>query len=211
MLGLSLACVVGVPFATAVGQSLSWRAAYLIVAALAALTALLVWLFVPDTAVQDGASPLRELGGLLRPQVWLTLGIGAIGFGGMFAVYSYVAPTLTQVTRVGESVVPVYLAIIGTGMVFGFLFGGWLADRSVIRAIAISLVGTAAIMAFFVAAAPHVFAMGVAALLIGCCVAIGPALQTRLMDVAGEAQTLAAALNHSAFNAPTLWVHGWVE
>jgi DHA1 family inner membrane transport protein len=201
MLGLSLACVVGVPFATSVGQALSWRAAYVIVAALAALTALLVWLFVPDPAVQEGASPLRELAGLKRPQVWLTLGIGAIGFGGMFAVYSYIAPTLTQVTHVGASVVPVYLAIIGTGMVFGFLIGGWLADRSVIRAMAYSLLGTVAIMAFFVVAAPHAVVMGGAALLIGCCVALGPALQTRLMDVAGEAQTIAAALNHSAFNA----------
>jgi DHA1 family inner membrane transport protein len=131
----------------------------------------------------------------------LTLGIGAIGFGGMFAVYSYMAPTLTEVTRVSESTVPVFLSIIGTGMVFGFLVGGWLADRSVTRSLAISLVWTIAIMIFFVLAAPHRATMVVAALLIGCSVAIGPALQTRLMDVAGDAQTIAAALNHSAFNA----------
>jgi DHA1 family inner membrane transport protein len=201
MTGLSVACVVGVPLATFVGQVLSWRAAYLIVMVLSLLTALLVRLYVPDAPAEKDASPLRELGGLKRPQLWLTLGIGAIGFGGMFAVYSYMAPTLTEVTRVSESAVPVFLAIIGTGMVLGFLSGGWLADRGVTRALAICLVATIAIMAFFVLAAPHVAIMAVAALLIGCSVAIGPALQTRLMDVAGDAQTVAAALNHSAFNA----------
>jgi DHA1 family inner membrane transport protein len=201
MLGLSVACVVGVPLATSIGQALSWRAAYLIVTALSLLTALLVRLYVPDTPAEKDASPLRELGGLKRPQVWLTLGIGAIGFGGMFAVYSYMAPTLTEVTRVSESAVPVFLSIIGMGMVLGFLVGGWLADRSVTRSLAISLVATFAIMIFFVLAAPHRATMAVAALLIGCSVAIGPALQTRLMDVAGDAQTIAAALNHSAFNA----------
>jgi DHA1 family inner membrane transport protein len=200
MLGLSLANVLGVPCATAIGQLLGWRAAFFSVAGIALLTALLLWLRVPDAPADPDASATRELSALKNPQVWLTLGVAAIGFGGMFAVYSYLAPTLTDVTGATESSVPVYLAIIGVGMVLGSLAGGWLADRSVGRAMVISLLWTMVAMIVFVVSAPHRAAMPVSVLLIGGCIAMGPPLQTRLMDVAGDGQALAAALNHSAFN-----------
>jgi MFS transporter, DHA1 family, inner membrane transport protein len=200
LLGLSLANVFGVPFATAVGQALGWRAAFFCVAGIALLTALLVWLRVPDAPADTDASPVRELRALKSPQVWLTLGVAGVGFGGMFAVYSYLAPTLTEVTRTSEATVPVFLAIIGVGMVLGSLAGGWLADRSVGRALVISLLWTIAAMIVFVLAAPYRVAMPVAVFLIGGCIAMAPPLQTRLMDVAGDGQALAAALNHSAFN-----------
>jgi MFS transporter, DHA1 family, inner membrane transport protein len=200
LLGLSLANVFGVPFATAIGQALGWRAAFLSVAGIALLTAVLVRLRVPDAPADLDASPLRELSALKSPQVWLTLGVAGIGFGGMFAVYSYLAPTLTEVTGTPAAAVPVFLAIIGVGMVLGSLAGGWLADRSVARAVMISLLWTIMAMIVFVLAAPHRDVMVVAVFLIGGCIAMGPPLQTRLMDVAGDGQALAAALNHSAFN-----------
>jgi DHA1 family inner membrane transport protein len=202
MLGLSVANVLGVPFATWVGQLAGWRAAFGVVAALGLTTALLCRLCFWPMPAAAGASPLTELGALRRPQVWLTLGIAAIGFGGMFAVYSYITPTLTNVTGMAESSVPIELAVVGLGMVAGSLFGGWLADKGIMRAIGLMLGLDMVTLALFwisphseIAVTLNLFMVGFAGL------AIGPALQTRLMDVAADAQTLAAALNHSAFNA----------
>lgn len=201
MLGLSGANVVGVPFATWVGQVAGWRAAFVVVAAIGLATALLCRIALRPMPAPEHASPLSELGALRHGQVWLTLGIAAIGFGGVFAVYSYITPMLTIVTGMPEGRVPLILSIIGAGMVVGGLFGGWLADRGIMRAIWITLglnvvtLGLVAITAHDpIAVTINMFFMGFAAM------SIGPALQTRLMDVAADAQALAAALNHSAFN-----------
>ena len=139
MLGLSVANILGVPLATWTGQKLGWSTAFMLVGAIAFLTAGLARLCLMPMPAHELASPLRELAGLRRAQLWLTLGITAVGFGGLFAVYSYIAPTLTQVTGVGEAAVPLYLALIGTGMVCGSLFGGWLADHGLLRAIGLML------------------------------------------------------------------------
>jgi DHA1 family inner membrane transport protein len=202
MLGLSAANVVGVPFATWVGQVAGWRSAFGVVAILGILTALLCRVTLLPMPAAEGASPLRELGALGRLQVWLTLGIAAIGFGGMFAVYSYITPTLTHVTGKSEAEVPLLLAVCGVGMIAGSLFGGWLADRGIMRAIGILLVLDMLTLAAFYWTAHDLTALTVNMFMMGFAgLAIGPALQTRLMDVAADAQTLAAALNHSAFNA----------
>ena len=200
MSGLTIATLVGVPIAAWMGQHLGWRAAFILVAAIAALACILVHRFVPDAPAAHGASPWKELGALARPQVWLTLGIGAIGFGGMFSVFSYIKPLLTEVTGVPVGAVPIVLALFGVGMVVGNLIGSRLADVSLIRTIAGVLVWDALVLGAIVFTAPHVIAVSINVFLVGTVVAIAPALQIRLMDVAGDAQTLAAALNHSAFN-----------
>jgi DHA1 family inner membrane transport protein len=109
MLGLTIATVIGVPFANAIGQVFGWRWGFAIVTVLSLTTAALIYAFAPEERPLRGASPLRELGALGRAQVWLTLGIGAIGFGGMFAVYTYLASTLMAVTKVSPAVVPLAL------------------------------------------------------------------------------------------------------
>jgi DHA1 family inner membrane transport protein len=200
MSGLTSATLVGVPIAAWLGQHLGWRSAFVLVGAIGALAAWLVRHYVPDLPAARGASATRELGALARPQVWLTLGIAAIGFGGMFAVYSYIKPTLMEVTGLPLDAVPLELALFGLGMVVGNLFGARLADKSVIRTIAVLLAWDAAVLGAFVLTAPHALAVSINIFLLGTLVAIAPALQIRLMDVAGDAQTLAAALNHSAFN-----------
>jgi DHA1 family inner membrane transport protein len=200
MLGLTGATLVGVPIATWLGQHLGWRAAFVLVGAIAALDCLLILRFVPDLPAASGATPLRELGALARPQVWLTLGIGAVGFGGLFSVFSYIKPLLTEVTGLPVGVVPLVLALFGAGMVVGNLVGSRLADRWLMPTIAGLLVWDALVLSAVVLTAPHPLAISINIFLVGTIVAIAPALQIRLMDVAGEAQTLAAALNHSAFN-----------
>ncbi|MDB5896604.1 MAG: major facilitator superfamily 1 [Ramlibacter sp.] len=200
MLGLTGATLLGVPIASALGQHYGWRAAFVFVAAIAVLAAVLIRIGVPDIPTDHGASPMRELQALRNKHVWLTLGIGAVGFGGMFAVFSYIKPTLIEVAGLPLAQVPLMLALFGTGMVAGNLLGAKLVDKSVMRTIGGLLVWSVFVLGGFVFAAEHIASAGVAVFLIGTIVAIAPALQVRLMDVAGEAQTLAAALNHSAFN-----------
>ena len=201
MLGLTTATVVGVPIANVLGQALGWRWGFALVAAVALLTVTLVWLVVPRQAPDRGASPMRELGALRNEQVWLTLGIGAIGFGGMFAIYTYLASTLMEVTMVGPEVVPIALAIFGIGTTLGNLIVPRFADRALMPTAGALLVWSAVALAFYAVAATNIFAICIAVLAVGFGGALGTVLQTRLMDVAGNAQTLAAALNHSAFNA----------
>jgi DHA1 family inner membrane transport protein len=200
MLGLTIATILGVPFANWMGQALGWRWGFGVVAALALLTVALVSAFAPKDRPHPGASPLRELGALKRRQVWLTLAIGAIGFGGLFAVYTYLASTLLEVTRVAPGMVPVVLAIFGAGMTVGTLAAAWAADRALMPSIAGILLWSAASLALFPLAAGNIWAISLVVFMIGCGGGLGTPLQTRLMDVAEDAQTLAAALNHSAFN-----------
>lgn len=200
MLGLTTATLIGVPIAAAIGQWLGWRAAFALVGVIGALTALLVWRWVPFVPADRHASPLRELGAFARKQVWMTLGIGAIGFGGMFAVFSYIKPTMLELANLPESGIPFVLALFGMGMVAGNLIGAKLADRALMPTIGGVLAWSALVLGMFVFTASNLWLASVNVLLIGTVVALGPALQIRLMDVAGDAQTLAAALNHSAFN-----------
>ncbi|WP_188830223.1 MFS transporter [Nocardia camponoti] len=214
MLGLSAANVVGVPAATWLGQSLGWRDAFGVVAVIGVATVFALWRFVPELTGLKPTNPMTELSALKRPQVLLTLAVGAIGFGGMFAVYTYIATTLTDVAGMSAATVPLVLMLFGLGMVAGNVAGGFLADHGVDKAIFVALISMVFILAGFVAAAHHPISAGVGAFLVGASgAALAPALQTRLMDVAADAQTLAAALNHAALNianAAGAWLGGLV-
>ncbi len=200
MIGLTIATIVGVPMANVVGQWVGWRWGFVIVSVLAGLTALSVWLYAPRVPADADASPLRELSALARGRVWLTLAIGAIGFGGLFCVYTYLADTLLAVTHASPAALPVVLAVFGAGMTVGTLVCAWAADRALMPAIGAILLWSAGALALYPLAVGSLSTLLPVVFLIGCGGGLGSALQTRLMDVAGEAQTLAAALNHSAFN-----------
>ena len=214
MLGLTVANVIGVPLATLLGQQLGWRSTYWAVTVIGVLALLAVVRAVPETALQPGAGARQELGALRRPQVWLTLLVGAAGFGGFFAVYSYISPTLTEVSGFTESGVPVALALFGIGMTVGTELGGRLADWSVVRTMYLGLTSTALVLAVFPFTAGGVVTAGLSVLLISVTGSLClPALQTRLMDVAGDAQTLAAAGQHAALNVANAlgaWLGGVV-
>jgi DHA1 family inner membrane transport protein len=214
MTGLTVATVIGVPIASWLGQALGWRSAFglVVVIGLITLTAIAIWL--PNMAATHSSSPLTELGALKRPQVWLALAVGMVGFGGMFAVYTYVATTLTDVSGLSRALVPLALMMFGAGMVVGNIIGGRMADRSVIRSLYLTIGALGVMLAVFVVASHNPVTALVLLFGIGASgAAIAPALQTRLMDVAADAQTLAAALNHSALNianASGAWVGGLV-
>jgi DHA1 family inner membrane transport protein len=200
LLGLTIATIIGVPFANWVGQAFGWRWGFAVVAFLALLTATLVAIFAPRDQVDAGASPLRELGALKRGQVWLTLATGAIGFGGLFAVYTYLASTLMAVTGVSAVALPAALACFGIGMTAGNLIAPRFADRALMPTAGVLLVWSAVALALYPLAASRLWSILLDVTAIGFGGALGTVMQTRLMDVAGDAQALAAALNHSAFN-----------
>jgi MFS transporter, DHA1 family, inner membrane transport protein len=214
MIGLSVANVVGVPAATWLGQHLGWRSAFWVAASLAVLTMALVLAFVPACSGNADATGRRELRLFADPQAWLTLLAGAIGFGGMFALYSYIANVVTVVGGLPDGAVPVFLLAFGLGMVAGTWVAGALADWSVFR----SLLGSSAAMAVLLVSFGLVAPTGWPALLPAFLVAIVSSvlvvnLQLRLMDVAGDAQTLGAAMNHSSLNignAVGAWLGGLV-
>ena len=211
MLGLTVATLVGTPIATWAGQALGWRTAFAVVGVLAFVTVAMVAAFVSHDPPHEDASPLRELGALKKPQVWLTLGVAAFGFGGMFAVFSYITPTLVNVAHLAPGLVPVALMIFGSGMIAGNVIGPKLADRALLPTIFGALIWNIVMLTLFSVAAHNAMTALIFIFLIGTMFTVVPALQTRLMDVAHEAQTLAAALNHSAFNianAVGAWLGG---
>jgi DHA1 family inner membrane transport protein len=200
LLGLTVATIFGVPLANWMGRVYGWRVAFMVVAALALLCAILIALYAPRDRTVAGASPLRELGALKRSQVWLTLATGAIGFGGIFAVYTYLGSTLIDITHVSAAMAALVFSVFGVGMTLGNLVVPRFADRALMPTAGMSLLGSAVALAIYPFAAANFWTVTVDVFLIGVGGALATVLQTRLMDVAGEAQSLAAALNHSAFN-----------
>ncbi|WP_313515439.1 MFS transporter [Pseudomonas sp.] len=200
MMGLSVSTLVGNPLATLLGQWLGWRFAFALVGALALLTVLLVAIYLPLRRDEVRSNPLRELRDFNRAQVWLALGISSFGFAGMFCVFSYLAPTLLEVTQVHQGWISIALASFGIGAILGNLAGGWLFDKLRFKAVGLLLVWSALVLALFPLATHSLWTILPAALAVGSMVSLSPALQTHLMDVAAEAQTLAAASNHAAFN-----------
>ena len=213
MLGLTIATLLGTPLATFFGQSLDWRIAFTTVGVIGLVTVALIWTYVPRDQVEEGASFMRELGAFKRPQVLLTLAIAAVGYGGMFAMFSYIADTTMKVAMLPASMVAVMMVLFGVGMNVGNVLGSWLADKSLMGTIGGSLIFNIVVLSCFSLTAANPVMLAACVFLTGCGFAAGPALQTRLMDVAADAQTLAAASNHSAFNianALGAWLGGLV-
>ncbi|GCE77663.1 MFS transporter [Cellulomonas biazotea] len=201
MAGLTVACAVGVPLSAIVGQAVGWRWAFVGVGVLglATLAALQVW--TPGLPPLPGATVRTELAALRNRRLWIAFAAGAVGFGGMFAVYSYVKPLLTEVTGLDVGLVPLVLALYGVGMTVGTLLGGRLADRSVLGTVVGGMVATIVVLvvialvgAWPVPAVLSIVLLGVTSQVLGL------ALQTRLMDVSPAAPSLGAALCHSALN-----------
>ncbi|MEI4484851.1 MFS transporter [Frigidibacter sp. MR17.14] len=200
LVGLTVATTIGVPFANVLGQTVGWRWGFGIVGVLAAITAISVFLMAPKDQPKKGVNPLSELAALKSRQVWLTLATGAVGFGGFFAVYTYLASTLITTMQAPPSVVPIMLMVTGVGMTVFTFVAGWAADRNQTAAGFASLILGAIVLALYPVATGSLWTLGLAVFCMSVIGGLSTVLQTRLMDVAGEAQQLAAALNHSAFN-----------
>lgn len=200
MLGIPLANVAGVPIATAVGQALGWRAAFVLVAIVAAATLVMIQFLVP--AIEGSDQNVRsELRAFRRPQLWLAIAIGAIGFGGQFAMYSYIKPMLLEVSGARIEQIPLVLLVFGVGGIVGTWLGGNIASRSLWATIFISLGALAVSFTLLALLAPI---LGLAVTLVGVVAAwsavLAVGMQMRLMEVAGDARTIGASLSHAALN-----------
>lgn len=200
ILGLAIANVVGVPLVNYAGQMLGWRVGFAIVALLACLTVVMVWRTAPYKGPHPNAHPLAEIGAFGNRDVLLTLAMGAVGFGGMFAVYSYFSAAFLATTTAPAWSVSVLLMIFGIGTTLGNYVVGRVSGGRLLGMAAILQVMLGLSCALYAFAVGNVTLMGLTLFLIGASGALVVPLQTRLMDVAGNAQTLAAAMNHAAFN-----------
>ncbi|WP_029703508.1 MFS transporter [Corynebacterium callunae] len=200
-MGLSIGTVAGVPAAQALGDVYGWSTSYVLVAFLGALTLLGLWFLMPHMTEMKPTSPLTELSALKNGQVWLTLAIGSIGFGGMFAVYTYISWTMTEQAGMSSSLIWIVLMAYGVGMILGNYVGGRIADWNVDRGILLALICIVLALIGFYFTSNNAIAGTINFGVVGFFGStLIPSLQIRLMDVAGRAQTLAASLNQSALN-----------
>lgn len=201
MTGLTVACAVGVPLTAVVGHATGWRWAFVGVGAIGLVTLLALHRWAPSLPPDPAAGVRRELSAVRNRQLWTAFAAGAVGFGGMFAVYSYVKPLLTDVTGLDVTVVPLVLALYGIGMTAGTVLGGRLADRSVLGTVVAGMVATIVVLVVIALVGPYPVAAVVSVVMLGVTSQVlGLSLQTRLMDVSPDAPSLGAALCHSALN-----------
>ncbi|WP_046971296.1 MFS transporter [Dyella japonica] len=199
--GLTLANVLGVPFGTFLGQWAGWRSTFMAVTGLGLIAAIAVWRLVPSLPDLPSPNMKRELGVLRQPQVLLALLMTVLGFGGVFTVFTYIAPILQQVAHVSVGATGWVLILFGVGTTIGNMLGGRLADWRLMPSLVGVLIALSLIMLAFawtmhntVAAIVTVFVWGIAAF------ATVPPLQMRVVQQASDGPHLASTLNIAAFN-----------
>ncbi|MGW0546887.1 MFS transporter [Streptomyces altiplanensis] len=212
--GLTVANVVGVPLGTFIGQSYGWRLTFAAVAALGVIGLAGVARLVPETPKPEGVRLRHELAAFRNVQVLLAMAMTVLGFGGVFAAITYLAPMMTGVAGYSAGSVTWLLVLFGLGMVGGNLVGGKFADRALMPLLYVSLGALAVVLALFTVTAHHQIAAAVTIVLIGALgFATVPPLQKRVLDQAAGAPTLASAVNIGAFNlgnALAAWLGGLV-
>lgn len=198
--GLTIATIIGAPLISWVGEFMNWRI-FLIASIVVATIAMIGILnLIPANYRQSHADLRHEVKALGNIQIWLVLTCGAIGFGGMFAIYSYIGEILSQFTHVSADLNPWIFCVFGIGFTAGYMTMGNLIDKSVTWSGVGIIIWSILWLATFPLIVNHIYMVFIWIFAIGIGGGIGAVLQVRLMDVAGPAQTMAAALNHSAFN-----------
>jgi DHA1 family inner membrane transport protein len=210
--GLTLANVLGVPFGTFIGQEFGWRTTFWIVALLGVISLAGLSVLLPRQEQVESSSLLQEFRVLTKGSTWLALMMTVVGFGGVFVVFTFIAPILEQVTGISPRAVTLVLVLFGVGLTVGNTIGGKLADRALLPALMGILALLTVVMLVFaytshsvIPAVVTIFVWGVAAF------ATVPPLQTRVVEQAKEAPNLASTLNIGAFNlgnAGGAWLGG---
>ena len=200
--GLTAANVLGVPFGTLLGQHSGWRSTFWAISGIGVIALIGILVLVPVIKhAAEGISLRKELGAFTSLQVWLSLGVTVLGYGGMFGAFTYIAYTLTEVTGFNETSVPWLLMLFGAGLFAGNWIGGRMADKSIDRTLLIFISALLVVLVLFGFFASNQIATVIALLLMG---GFGfgtvPGLQSRIMQYAGNAPTLASGANIGAFN-----------
>jgi len=213
--GLTLANVLGVPLGTLLGQAAGWRSTFWAITVIGIIAFIGIALLVPaHTGRSEAAAPAvrTELAAFASPQVWFSIALTVLGFGGMFGGFTYIAFTLTEVSGFSAGAVPWLLVLFGVGLFFGNIMGARAADRDVVKTLGVLLSALTVILAAFALVASSQVLTVVALVLMGA-VGFGtvPALQMRVMGYADQAPTLASGANIGAFNlgnALGAWIGG---
>ncbi len=202
--GLTIANVLGVPLGTLLGQQLGWRSTFWAITVIGVAAFAAIAVLVPGRTADAEGEPTRlrhELGAFAHPQVWLSLAMTVLGFGGMFGAFTYIAYTLTEVSGFASGAVPWLLVLFGGGLFVGNALGGRAANVSVPRTLLVVLASLTVVMVFFALTAGSQLATVASLVLMGAFgFATVPGLQMRIMNYAGSAPTLASGANIAAFN-----------
>ncbi|RZU63935.1 DHA1 family inner membrane transport protein [Microterricola gilva] len=214
--GLTISNVLGVPLGTLLGQAAGWRSTFWAITVIGVFALIGIAALVPARTGADAAgspgSLLHEFRAFRSPQVWLSIAITVLGYGGMFGGFTYIAFTLTEVGGFASSAVPWLLILFGAGLFVGNVLGGRAADRNLgVTLIVLLLVLTAVLVVFALTAGNQLMAMISLVLMGGFGFATVPGLQMRVMAHAEAAPTLASGANIAAFNignALGAWIGG---
>ncbi|MFF9018698.1 MFS transporter [Streptomyces eurythermus] len=199
--GFTLANVIGVPLGTLLGQQAGWRVTFWAIAGIGLVAMAGVFLLVRYEGRPDEVGLRQELASFKSPQVWIAMGMTMLGFGGVFASFTYVTPMMTKVAGFDEGSMTPIMVVFGLGMTAGNLLSGRFAGRHLMRSIYVFLGSMAVVLVLFVFTAHDKVLALVTLFLLGMFgFANVPALQMRILDKASGAPTLAAAANLSAFN-----------
>jgi len=199
--GLTVANVLGVPFGTWLGQAYGWRSTFWAVSAIGVVALLATAWLVPRSDDKQETDFAHELRVLARPQVLLGLLMTVLGFGGVFAAFTYIAPILTDITGFQPGAVSPILLLFGVGLVGGNLIGGKFADKYLMPTLVISLVLLAGVLLMFSFTSHYKVATVITVALLGATAfATVPPLQMRVLEKATGAPNLASSMNIAAFN-----------
>lgn len=218
--GLTVALVTGVPLGTFIGQHFGWRETFLAVSALGVIAFVGSWIFVPNDIRHTAPASLAQQARVLaEPRLLLVYAKTAIGYGGSFIPFTFLAPILTDVAGFSAGAVGWVMLVYGVSVAVGNIWGGKLADRlGPIPALKIIFALLAAVLLLFNFAAPHKW-FAVAAVLLWGAVAFGnvPGLQVYVVKQAErftpQAVDVASGLNIAAFNlgiAGAAWAGGLI-
>ncbi|WP_426738946.1 MFS transporter [Plantibacter sp. 2H11-2] len=200
--GLTAANVLGVPFGTLLGQHFGWRSTFWAITVIGVVAFIGILALVPKPKRDEApASLLAELRAFRSGQVWLSIAVTVLGYGGMFGAFTYIAYTLTEVSGFASTTVPWLLILFGVGLLVGNIVGGKAADRNIDRTLIVVIAVLTVILVAFAATAQSPVATVIALVLMGGFgFATVPALQMRVMRYASAAPTLASGANIAAFN-----------
>jgi len=199
--GLTLANVLGVPLGTLLGQLTNWRMPFFVVSLCGLLAMFAVWRFIPDLSAMPRSDIRKEMHAMLGRKVLLALAITAIGFAGVFTLFTYITPILEDESGLSPHAVSAVLVAMGIAATIGLNVGGKLADIKLLPTITGALLGMA-LLSFIYAWAMQFTVISLIVIFIWGLVsfAVGPGLQTNAMQSAGDSPLMASTVNQSAFN-----------
>ena len=200
-MGLPVAHIGGVPLATWVGQNIGWRMSFAAIALLGVITMLSLWKALPEDKASQRPDVKAELKVLTRLPVVLALLTTVMSAGAMFTLYTYIAPSLQNITHASPMFITLMLVLIGIGFSIGNHLGGKFADLSLTKTLTSFLLLLMVSMLLFPILAQTQIGAALALIVWGAAAfAVVPPLQMRVMSVAHEAPGLASSVNIGAFN-----------